>query len=682
MTIFTLGGCVLYQYCAVPSLVKHHAVAIDDADMTAATTATGGAPYTRHLINSVLIEQFLLLEYQNTTGSSNTNEGPSLSAMKHANKSYHIADGMTLHWKKHVLSTASSSSSSSKSSGTTVYIVAIYPDILFEGPRQYLKVWAEHLVVATIREYDTFYRSTWSTIQQQQQQQQSTLSLQHHRPDAKIFDAIFRIVLNTSKTQKQPTNSPEQPTTATTTTTTSNSKSNSSATNATESTKKANHHPTEKVQRNWYDGKGTITEKAMAALDRSYLGSSTTGDQNNSNSSGANDNTTMTPNVSKEEIQQLKQEQYERALRDARMAYLPSEQEMAGMDPDNTTAASSSSTTTTTTTITQSSWIVGVFQQVMGTKVLTLPDVQAPIQIVVTKLQQKNVSLSVAQEIGKAIQQQLVGRTLNSFYSIQTAVQQALESILMNILVQSQKGTSSLTTKSSIDLVQNVIQKRNSQTSLWSSISGASQKNSKRRPYVISVMGINGIGKTTTIAKLAYYFQQNQLTPLLVAGDTFRSGAIEQLRIHADCLNVPFFQQGYSKDPSAVAAAAISHATEQQYDVVLIDTAGRMQNNVPLMKSLNKLMVDNQPDYCIMVCEAIVGHDGINQFQMFQQALGNSRKVDGFILTKFDTVDTKVGACLTLTYECQTPVVFLGVGQKYHHLQPLQVSTIIKGLFA
>ena len=130
-------------------------------------------------------------------------------------------------------------------------------------------------------------------------------------------------------------------------------------------------------------------------------------------------------------------------------------------------------------------------------------------------------------------------------------------------------------------------------------------------------MGINGIGKTTTIAKLAYYFEQNQSTPLLVAGDTFRSGAIEQFRIHADCLNVPFYQQGYSKEPSSVAASTIAHATEQQYDAVLINTVGRMQNNVPLMKSLKKLMVENQPDYCIMVCEAIVGHDGINQFQMF-----------------------------------------------------------------
>ena len=223
-------------------------------------------------------------------------------------------------------------------------------------------------------------------------------------------------------------------------------------------------------------------------------------------------------------------------------------------------------TTTTTTTITQSSWIVAIFQQVMGTKVLTLSDVQTPDSNDCDKITTKEcLIVGRTRNWERVLEEQLVGQTLNSFYTIQTAVQQALESILMNILVQSQKGGGGSSSKSSmssnkmIDLIQNVIQKRNSQNSIWSSISGRydGTKNSKRRPYVISVMGINGIGKTTTIAKLAYYFQQHQLTPLLVAGDTFRSGAIEQLRIHADCLNVPFYQQGYSKDPSSVAASAI-----------------------------------------------------------------------------------------------------------------------------
>jgi len=180
--------------------------------------------------------------------------------------------------------------------------------------------------------------------------------------------------------------------------------------------------------------------------------------------------------------------------------------------------------------------------------------------------------------------------------------------------------------------------------------------------------------------QLAYYFQQHGCSPLLVAGDTFRSGAVEQLKVHADCLNIPLFSQGYSKDPSAVTKAAIQHATTNGNDVVLVDTAGRMQNNVPLMKALGKLVAENQPDFCILVCEALVGHDGLSQHEMFRQAA--RRPIDGLILTKFDTVDRKMGAALTLTHETGSPIVFLGVGQKYHHLKKLNVNTVVKSLFS
>ena len=167
----------------------------------------------------------------------------------------------------------------------------------------------------------------------------------------------------------------------------------------------------------------------------------------------------------------------------------------------------------------------------------------------------------------------------------------------------------------------------------------------------------------------------------MVAGDTFRSGAVEQLKVHANCLDVPIFAQGYSKDPSAVAKAAIQHATENGNDVVLIDTAGRMQNNVPLMKALGKLVQENQPDFVILVCEALVGHDGLSQFQMFKQALGRNG-IDGLLLTKFDTVSDKVGAALTLTHQTGTPIVFCGTGQKYHHLRKLSVPQVISSLFS
>lgn len=255
------------------------------------------------------------------------------------------------------------------------------------------------------------------------------------------------------------------------------------------------------------------------------------------------------------------------------------------------------------------------------------------------------------------------GKRLQSLYRVQTAVQQALESVISKILE-----------KDPIDLLRGVLAKRGD--GLLSNFT--SKKN--RVPFVISVMGINGIGKTTTLAKLAYYFQQNGCKPLLVAADTFRSGAVEQLQVHAACLNVPLFAQGYAKDPSAVAKAAIIHATEKQNDVVLIDTAGRMQNNVPLMKALGKLVDENKPDLKILVCEALVGHDGLDQYQLFSRACHGS--IDGLILTKMDTVADKVGAALTLTHQTKTPIVFCGTGQKYHHLNKLSVQQTVRSLLA
>jgi signal recognition particle receptor subunit alpha len=126
----------------------------------------------------------------------------------------------------------------------------------------------------------------------------------------------------------------------------------------------------------------------------------------------------------------------------------------------------------------------------------------------------------------------------------------------------------------------------------------------------------------------------------LAACDTFRAGAVEQLRTHARCLEIPLFEMGYSKDPSRVAASALSAAREQQYDCVLIDTAGRMQNNEPLMKALAKLVSENQPDLVLFVGEALVGNDGIDQLSTFDRALknycppGKNYGINGIVLTK------------------------------------------------
>jgi signal recognition particle receptor subunit alpha len=373
-----------------------------------------------------------------------------------------------------------------------------------------------------------------------------------------------------------------------------------------------------KEMRHWHDGNAKVTDKTMAALDMSK------GDDG------------------------TKEDAHARALVEARQAYLPTEQDL--LEEEGPPEQSSANT--------WGSAFTGLLQQMTGNKILTSEDLDQPLQEMEKLLESKNVAASIAHELCESVRKQLVGKRLNSLYRVQTAVQQALEKTMAQLLRRNE-----------VDLLRNVVTKR-----------GSLSFRSKR-PYVITVMGINGIGKTTSLAKLAYYFQQHGCKPMLVAGDTFRSGAVEQLRVHAECLEVPLFSQGYSKDPSAVAKAAIQKAAEAGNDVVLIDTAGRMQNNVPLMKALGKLVQENQPDFCILVCEALVGHDGLNQFKMFRQALGR-RGIDGLILTKFDTVDKKVGASLTLTHETGSPIVFIGVGQKYHHLKKLDIPTVINSLFS
>lgn len=152
---------------------------------------------------------------------------------------------------------------------------------------------------------------------------------------------------------------------------------------------------------------------------------------------------------------------------------------------------------------------------------------------------------------------------------------------------------------------------------------------------------------------------------------------MEQLRVHADCLGVPIYTAGYAKDPTDVVTQALQQKIAA--DVVLVDTAGRMQTNLPLMQSLSKLIQTHKPDFTLMVCEALVGSDALSQFQVFQRAAG---KIDGLILTKVDTVDKKLGAALTLTQESRTPVIFCGVGQKYHHLEPLAVDRVVRALLS
>jgi len=173
---------------------------------------------------------------------------------------------------------------------------------------------------------------------------------------------------------------------------------------------------------------------------------------------------------------------------------------------------------------------------------------------------------------------------------------------------------------------------------------------------------------------------------MLCACDTFRSGAVEQLRVHAPALELPLFEKGYGRDASGIAADGIKYAKQMGYDVVLVDTAGRMQDNEPLMRALSKLVNINNPDLVLFVGEALAGNDAVDQVRGFNQSLSEfsaghePRLIDGIMLTKFDTINDKVGAALSLVYTTGKPIVFVGVGQTYEDIRNLNVDHCVKAL--
>lgn len=197
----------------------------------------------------------------------------------------------------------------------------------------------------------------------------------------------------------------------------------------------------------------------------------------------------------------------------------------------------------------------------------------------------------------------------------------------------------------------------------------------KKKPFVIAFFGINGAGKTTSIAKLAYYLQKQKLSVVLAACDTFRAAAIQQLEEHAQKLNVKMIKHDYGSDAAAVAFDAVKYAEKNNLDVVLIDTAGRLHSNTNLMGELEKIIRVTKPDLKIFVGESITGNDCVEQARKFNELV----EMDGIILTKAD-VDEKGGAPLSISYTIKKPILFLGVGQNYDHFEEFNADVIVKRL--
>jgi fused signal recognition particle receptor len=192
----------------------------------------------------------------------------------------------------------------------------------------------------------------------------------------------------------------------------------------------------------------------------------------------------------------------------------------------------------------------------------------------------------------------------------------------------------------------------------------AEERRGTKEPLILLFVGINGTGKTTTIAKVAQFFKDKKFSVVLAGSDTYRAGSIEQLEEHARRLNLKMIKHQYGADPAAVAYDAISHAKAHGINVVLIDTAGRMQTNQNLMTELSKVKRVVKPDYTILTVDSLAGNDAVQQAEEFNKAVG----IDATILTKVDA-DVKGGAALSVTYVTQKPILFIGVGQSYKDLE-------------
>ena len=203
------------------------------------------------------------------------------------------------------------------------------------------------------------------------------------------------------------------------------------------------------------------------------------------------------------------------------------------------------------------------------------------------------------------------------------------------------------------------------------------EKKAQGEPLVVMFVGINGTGKTTTIGKLANYYLNKGYTPVIAASDTFRAGAIEQVTHHADNVGVKIIKHQKGSDPAAVAFDAVEHAKAQGKELVLIDTAGRMQTNTNLMDEMKKIKRVSKPDLVIFVGDALTGNDATEQAKKFNEAID----IDGVILTKADA-DSKGGASLSIGYVIQKPIMFLGVGQGYDDIMEYDAEWMLNQLFS
>ena len=276
-----------------------------------------------------------------------------------------------------------------------------------------------------------------------------------------------------------------------------------------------------------------------------------------------------------------------------------------------------------------------------------LADAVWEIQMV---LIQNDVAVEVAEHICKLTKEKVLGRRAGRLENISRVFKSAIHESILEVL----------TPKQPLDLIE-----------------FANGKKEKNDTTTILFVGVNGTGKTTTLAKLAYIFKNRGFSVVIAAGDTFRAGSIEQLEKHAERLGIRTIKQDYGSDAAAIAYDAVTHAKARHIDIVLIDSAGRMQSNKNLLAEMKKIVRVAEPDLKIFVGDALAGNDVLSQAKEFHDAIG----IDGAILTKVDA-DPSGGAALSITFVTGKPVVYVGVGQNYEDLKRFDPDWFAERLIA
>ena len=256
-------------------------------------------------------------------------------------------------------------------------------------------------------------------------------------------------------------------------------------------------------------------------------------------------------------------------------------------------------------------------------------------------LLQNNVAYNAVEKIKESLAEKLIGQSLKNV-DLTKELKESIKSILIN-------------PKNFIEEIKDTLE--------------------NKKPFVILFAGINGSGKTTTIAKIANYLKKNKFSVCLAAADTFRAAAIQQLEEHANKLKIPIIKKDYGSDPASVGFDAITYAKKNKIDVVLIDTAGRMQNKDSLMQEIEKITRVNNPDMKIFLGESITGNDATEQAKTFNEAVD----LTGIILSKAD-VDEKGGTAISVSAVTGKPILFLGTGQEYKDLEIFNKEELIEKL--